>query len=132
MSALESLRVQRVAEIDPPAQSRAWLVRSLWASSAVGILGGPSKVWCAPSYVEWPRQSVETTALRLHRLHIIRRLPETLQEGQQVLLAPPTWRLLGLCGRVGLDRLALHFDVDPGVAPSRLAAGVTQCVFRRS
>lgn len=43
MSALESLRVQRVAEIDAPAQSRPWLVRSLWASSAVGILGGPPK-----------------------------------------------------------------------------------------
>jgi RecA-family ATPase len=43
MSALEPLRVQRVAEIDAPAQSRPWLVRSLWASSAVGILGGPPK-----------------------------------------------------------------------------------------
>ncbi len=43
MSALESLRVQRVAEIDAPDQSRPWLVRSLWASSAVGILGGPPK-----------------------------------------------------------------------------------------
>ena len=43
MSALESLRVQRVAEIDAPANSQPWLVRSLWASSAVGILGGPPK-----------------------------------------------------------------------------------------
>jgi len=43
MSALESLRVQRVADIDAPSQSRPWLVRSLWPSSAVGILGGPPK-----------------------------------------------------------------------------------------
>lgn len=43
MNALESLCVQRVAEIDAPTQSQPWLVRSLWASSAVGILGGPPK-----------------------------------------------------------------------------------------
>lgn len=43
MSALESLCVQRVADIDAADQSRPWLVRSLWASSAVGILGGPPK-----------------------------------------------------------------------------------------
>ena len=38
----------RVAEVTPPAQSERWLVRSLWAASAVGIIAGApksSKTW---------------------------------------------------------------------------------------
>ena len=38
----------RVAEVTAPAQSERWLVRSLWAASAVGIIGGApktSKTW---------------------------------------------------------------------------------------
>ena len=49
MSAGEPLRVQRIAQIESPGTHQPpWLVRSLWPSSAVGILGGPpkaSKTW---------------------------------------------------------------------------------------
>lgn len=43
MNPSEPLRVQRIAQLEAPVARRPWLVRSLWPSSAVGILGGPPK-----------------------------------------------------------------------------------------
>lgn len=44
MSDQEKLRVQRIGDINRAVTGqKPWLVRSLWASSAVGVLGGPPK-----------------------------------------------------------------------------------------
>ena len=45
----ETLPVQRVGELESQPPDQAWLIRSVWAKSAVGIIGGPPK--CCKSWL---------------------------------------------------------------------------------
>jgi hypothetical protein len=42
-SAIETLPVQRAGQLETVVPGQRWLIRSIWARSAVGILGGPPK-----------------------------------------------------------------------------------------
>jgi len=49
---LQTLPVQRAAELDVHSPEQTWLIQDLWGQAAVGIIGGAPKSWCEPSYVE--------------------------------------------------------------------------------
>ena len=132
MSPLESLRVQRVAEIDAPAQSRPWLVRSLWASSAVGILGGPPK--CGKTWLGLDLAiSVASGTPCLGAFPVDSKGP-TLVYLAEDSLDTARQRIEGICRHRGLDieGLDLYLITEPALRLDReadlqkLAATLTQ------
>lgn len=132
MSALESLCVQRVAQIDAPAQSRPWLVRSLWACSAVGILGGPPK--CAKTWLGLDLAiSVASGTACLGAFPVDSKGP-TLVYLAEDSLDTARQRVEGICRHRGLDieGLDLYLITEPALRLDReadlhkLAAALTK------
>jgi hypothetical protein len=106
---LESLPVQRAAElaVQPPEQT--WLIQDLWGQNAVGIIGGAPK--CCKSWLGLDMAlSVASATPCLGRFAVQRQGPALVFLAEDSLAAVRA-RLEGLCGHRKLDLRGLDLYV---------------------
>jgi hypothetical protein len=106
---LETLPVQRAAELDVQPPGQAWLIQDLWGQAAVGIIGGAPK--CCKSWLGLDMAlSVASATPCLGRFHIPTQGPALVFLAEDSLPAVRA-RLEGLCAHRHLDIRGLNLYV---------------------
>jgi len=106
---LESLPVQRAAELEMQPPEQSWLIQDLWGQNAVGIIGGAPK--CCKSWLGLDMAlSVASATPCLGRFPIRQQGPALVFLAEDSLAAVRA-RLEGLCAHRQLDIRALDLYV---------------------
>ncbi|MCP3877384.1 MAG: AAA family ATPase, partial [Sulfitobacter sp.] len=106
---LESLPVQRAAELEVQPPEQTWLIQDLWGQNAVGIIGGAPK--CCKSWLGLDMAlSVASATPCLGRFAVQAQGPALVFLAEDSLPAVRA-RLEGLCGHRNLDIRGLDLYV---------------------
>lgn len=115
----QELPVRRAGELVPDDPEQAWLVRELWLSRAVGIIGGAPK--CCKSWLGLDLAvSIASATACLGHFEVTARGPVLVYLAEDALPNIRT-RVAGLCRHraLDLDRLDLHVITAPALRLDR-------------